>query len=715
MAQSEPVEVAVKIIDKFSKDLENLERKLTEIDGKKLDVAFDIDDEGQIESVKKQLKRLEKKLEATLDIDVNSAVAQAKRKALERDMHSTLHVNTRKHGGSGLTGFASTGGNPKTGPPAGIPNPLTNVVQSGVIENLEAVHGTTSFRPPALADDPDAFDAVNEIINDNVAGAMGVPPSHRERVQDGFGISQQINPDFSAPNQNPKTATGDFMESIRKATSGFEVDAGKVFSKAKFGDLEIQAKGVNMDLFTSGRGGGTYPFSRKQRLTRSVSKAGQAARAGVGAGVGAAGRFVESTDDLDLGEMNAGFSSLIKKLGRFKPNIMMVWNFLALLIPVLVTLAGAAIGAAAALVALGTAGAAIVGLGLLGYGENAAESMEMLKAKVSEVKAELFEALRPAMKAMNPIADQWLSSLAPAVERLTAPLSRLAGYEGFLAGVGDSAIEFVIGFLAVINRLRPRVEAIGTVLGTVFSGFNIMDWGINELYDNMGAFLQLGGILLSLIVILYNVSKAVAFAVSPFAPLFRIVARLSGLLSNKWTSALLSAVGAALLLYGAVVGLNMILAALSYTAIAGAVGSLATLIWSFLMLATNAIMAAVSGISTIISSLGGMVVAAISAIGAMSALNAVLATTVALLAATGIGLALIGGGLLLGGALKGTHRSAGDVAGGSSGYNGYDGGMGGGSTINIYGDVGNSEYQKMMDQFPELSEEQVETRNERQK
>jgi hypothetical protein len=34
----------------------------------------------------------------------------------------------------------------------------------------------------------------------------------------------------------------------------------------------------------------------------------------------------------------------------------------------------------------------------------------------------------------------------------------------------------------------------------------------------------------------------------------------------------------------------------------------------------------------------------------------------------------------------------------------------GGSTINIYGDVGNSEYQKLQDEFPAMYAEETETR-----
>jgi len=691
MAQSEPVKVVVDLVDKFSKDLKELEAKLEKIDGKKLEVGLDIDDDGSIEKIKGQLKDLEKSLDSSLKIDVKGfEAALAKKKTLEKDMYSTLHLKTR--GGGGAPGVGA-GMRQMKGPP--MRSPLDSVVQKSVVENLLAVEGATDLRPKSsgLSDDPTARAEADRIIRSNVPGPNTLPDFSKEGGQG--------------------TATSDFMSAIRKGTSfNPDIDASKMFGGGRFGSLEIQAKGFDPDLFMSGRGGGTYPFSRRQRAGRGIRKVG-------GMVAGAAGGVVGMADEMDLGEMTGGFGQIMKKLGKFKPNIMMVWNFLALLIPVLVTLAGAAIGAAAALVGLAAAGGAIVGLGLLGYGENAADSMDKLKDKIGEVKSELFDALRPAFKAMNPIVDEWLDGLAGAAKKLVDPLTRLAGFEGFLGGVGGGILNWVIGFLNVISDLRPRIEAIGSVLGRVFGNLNIMEWGIDEIYDNMGAFLQLGGILMSLIVIIYNVSKAIGFALSPFAPLFKMVASLSDLLANKWVSATLSALAAVLLLYGALVGLNMLFAKLTYTAIAATLTSLGALIKAFILLTINMLRTAGAGISSMITGLFGLAAAALSAIGVVGALNAALAATVALIAATGLGALLVLVGGAIGGAVLGkTHASAGDLSGSGSGYGGYGGGMGaggGGSTINIYGDVGNSEYQKMKDNFGSMYDEQSNVNSETDK
>ena len=124
MAQSEPVKVVVDLVDKFSKDLKELEAKLEKIDGKKLEVGLDIDDDGSIEKIKGQLKDLEKSLDSSLKIDVKGfEAALAKKKTLEKDMYSTLHLKTR--GGGGAPGVGA-GMRQMKGPP--MRSPLDSVV-----------------------------------------------------------------------------------------------------------------------------------------------------------------------------------------------------------------------------------------------------------------------------------------------------------------------------------------------------------------------------------------------------------------------------------------------------------------------------------------------------------------------------------------------------------------------------------------------------------
>jgi hypothetical protein len=73
------------------------------------------------------------------------------------------------------------------------------------------------------------------------------------------------------------------------------------------------------------------------------------------------------------------------------------------------------------------------------------------------------------------------------------------------------------------------------------------------------------------------------------------------------------------------------------------------------------------------------------------------------IALTGIGAIAVGAGYL---AFEAMNSVSGPPSGSSPGnYGGYGGGGGGGATINIYGDVGNSEYQKMQDNFGSMYDE----------
>ena len=93
MTNTEPVRVAVEIIDNFSDELTELETRLEKIDGKNLDVDLDIDD-GRLEEIEARLEALEEDINATLDIDVRGyESAKAKKEDLERDMRSTLHLD----------------------------------------------------------------------------------------------------------------------------------------------------------------------------------------------------------------------------------------------------------------------------------------------------------------------------------------------------------------------------------------------------------------------------------------------------------------------------------------------------------------------------------------------------------------------------------------------------------------------------------------------
>jgi hypothetical protein len=205
-----------------------------------------------------------------------------------------------------------------------------------------------------------------------------------------------------------------------------------------------------------------------------------------------------------------------------------------------------------------------------------------------------------------------------------------------------------------------------------------MEWSVKALYKNQDAIIKVGQILGSLLVIIYHLSAAFSFAIAFLAPVFKLVARLAGLLNNRFVVGLLAAIVAILAMQAALAGLNLLL--------------------TFTMRGMFAV--ALSGVKALIMGLYSLIATTLTAIGVVGALNAVLAT---LLTMTGVGAALVIGGIAAG------EMSRTSTPG--SGFDGYGGGGpggAGGSTINIYGDVGNTEYQKMKDNFGSMYDEQSE-------
>lgn len=595
MAKSEPVKVAVEIIDKFSDDLADLEAKLEKIDQKKLEVKLDIDDDGSIESVKAQLKELERKLDSTLDIDLSGHLsAKAMKKELGRDMYSTLHVKKNPMGHLG-------GGD------------------------------STGFDPPSLKGFSDAeVGEVNWIINDDVAGAMGKPPSHRGRVPGAFGAGQR----YGRPNAYPRMDGFDtpFSPGGKDRDYGFDfkVPGGTNWMKSMFGLDE---------------------------------------------------------DAGDSEGISGSMQKLAKGLAKLKPNIMMVWNFLAALIPIFVTLIGAVVGLAAAFGALAVAGGAVLGLGLLGWGENTAEAMKNAKLRIQDLLGDLFDAVKPVSKAFQPIADELLGNLPQAVGRIAGSLESLAVFEDYIARAGGGLMNWLGRAIDSMVRFKDEAEQVGMRFGGIFGDLTVdlMEWGIQELYENQDAIVKLGGLLAGLVSVIYNLAAVIGFALAAFSPFIKLAGKAASLLNNKFTVGLLTALTTILLVSLAMWKLNAAVAAFSISSIGAALSSIPRFIGMLYQLFYSTQLAA-AGFRSLASAI----------------------------AMTGIGALAVGAGYLAFQSMDALDAPSGGGGGGD--FGGYGGGSGGGgSTINIYGDVGNSEYQKMKDNFGSMYGEQsnIETETEK--
>ena len=540
MASSDPVEVAVEILDKFSDDLKKLEKQLDRIDGKKLSVTLDIDDGGDIEEVKALLEELERNLSTKLDIDVRGEKeALAIKKALAKNETATITYLTR--GGDGPSGGVG-GGKGGGSSPSGMPS-KDAILASQTVNDLIDNH----LKRLTLDGNPDWYD---------------------------FTIDRQgrfFGPDGSALSMT--TPETDFMRRIKKGT---DVATGRT-------------PGVPLGPMPA-RPGLTRPELDAQiGRNRRRNMIGNAVRNAPGVAYRSLRNFKMGAENVvpdNFSNVSTSFSKVYKALSKFKPTIMMWWQLIALLIPMLITLAGAILGVAAAFGAMAVAGAGIVGLGMLGYGDSMTESMENFKRRLKSVGGEIFGILRPVSAVFQPILDGWIGGVPGQVERLVDTLKRLSEFESALGRAGGGFVGWIDRGINAMADLSDMIGQVGLRFGGIIGDLiiNLLVWATKEIYNNQEAFISLGQLLGGVISIIYNVSKAVSFAVAVFAPFFQLAAKIAGLLSNRWVVALLSIIAFLFIMQGAIVAVvsaYTALMAINFTMWAlNAVGKIALVIGS---------------------------------------------------------------------------------------------------------------------------------------
>ena len=577
VSKSDPVKVAVEILDKFSDDLEKLEKQLDRIDGKKLDVTLDIDDNGSIERTKAQLKALEKKITTKLNINLDGVgKAVALKSMLGGDTESTHHVNVDYRG-----------------------------IPDGVGASLERLFG----RPGSLGDPGNEFLMNIGDATDRASRAVGGDGGIPDVVEAPFRGGPQLKADLAADRKRNRRRNG--IRAIRRGIGGV--------------------------------------------------------MRGIGGGIRSAGAFFS---EMDMGEVTGPVQKTMKTLAKFRPTIMMWWQLIALLIPMMIALAGAALGVVSAFAGIAVAGAAIVGLGLLGYGDTLTESLEEAKRRVGELKKELFGVFRPVGTAFQPILDNLFDTAPTQAQRLVDPLMRLTAFDGFFSSSMAGVFGWVGDLIDAIADLDTEIMAIGSSFGRIIGDtlLTLLRWSVKEVYNNQEAYMKLGKILGDVIFVIFLLSRAVSFAISTFQPLFDIIVMVTEWLSNKYLAAILAGVMGGLLLAGALWAVFGALSAIAGSAVAGVIWGLVTGAWS---------LTAVLGVVLVKLY---MIISALSTIHLLT------------------GAAFVLGALAVGKLAYDEFNSGRPQASGGAG--------GGGNTIIVNGDVRNREYQKMKSDFPGLFEEE---------
>jgi hypothetical protein len=601
MANTDPVQIVVEIVDQFSDDLKDLRAELEKIDKKDIEPDFDIEDEGDIESIRAQLEALRKKIETDVEVDLDGATeAEAIVDAITRDRTVNVDMDT---------------GNTLDDRVEQTLGEFATMSMNDIVDPYMLNQDTDRAGVPRL--NVDFENALAETIRDNVDGAVA---DARPDMRGAFGGARRTMggggmPDLFAPRFPEGALPGDPL-----------------------GD-----RGGNIGTDSFDFSGGPLNIFGRGSITENVR---------------------ESLDD-----MSEGTSDLLDDLKKLMPSMRTWMNMVAAIVPMLITLAAGALGVAAAFGALAVAGAGIIGLGLLGWGDSMSESLQNVKREAQQMGSELFGVFQPVSNAFQPILEDWMEGIPHAMQGLVDPLKGLTVFEDELESAGGGLIGWIAEALELMSSMDEMIgqiamrfgEAIGDTLLKLFAGL------INEVYKNQDAYMNLGAILVDLIVILFEISKTISFVIAQFKPFFDVATALVSLLANKWTVAVLTAIGAVLALEAALTVLGA-----AYAGITALAGASATAIAAKYL---PAIAKAITGTWAWVT-----------------AANALYATLARLaVVAGGIGILLAGGSMLIGGAMDSM-----------SGPNGRGGnrpmqqGPGGGDII-VQGDVREREMDRIQD------------------
>lgn len=372
-------------------------------------------------------------------------------------------------------------------------------------------------------------------------------------------------------------------------------------------------------------------------------------------------------------KLNSRWNKLGRTLLKYKPSIMDWWNIMALLIPIMITLAGAAIGVAAAFVALAGAAATLVGVGLLGWGDDLQSTFQNLKEDAKALANELFGVMQPAAAEFRPILEDWIDAIPRAVQQLVDEIQTATQFADTLEAAGAGFMSWLEDAIQAMASLDEEIEAIVMRIGGGFGTFiiELLSAMVREVHKNMDAYMKLADIFVAFFAILFNLAKVVTFVVAQLGPLVEITKFIAGLLSNKIVVVLLTIVTTMFIWVGVMAKVT----AAAITLAGLLQGRLAIAILFYMLQVDTAIAKTMAWIA----SLSALQKAILGVMGALALLG-------------GVGLALMAGGA----AMKSVNTGGG--AGGGGGGSRRQ--AGGNTFININGDVGRKQMNRLIDRMP---------------
>lgn len=354
-------------------------------------------------------------------------------------------------------------------------------------------------------------------------------------------------------------------------------------------------------------------------------------------------------------------------------------DLFAFIMPFIAQAYTAMAGMAATMGASAAAGLSIGFLGILGFGENAADSLHLAQVRLRLFGRELFKVFKPVTKTFAPIMDSFFRRAPHALGQLTGALKSLTAFIPALRRQGQGIINWVDALIQKAVELQPEISHVtsrfGELLGTNL--LNFFEWITMELHDNQEAIIGVLGMFKSLLIVIYRVFQLWAFLFSVLKPVADILARIADILTNRWVAGLTATTIAFVALVTVLAKAVKLMALMKVMGLGAAIAKL---------------------VGPLFAAAGAMYAYAAAAIAASKAKALLLG-----IATLGAATLAIGAGIA---AMRAVDAAAPDVGGsGAAGFGSGSGGVGGGGDtyhITVNGAYDRDTQNRLKDDFPGL-------------
>ncbi|RCU47937.1 hypothetical protein DU504_11910 [Haloplanus salinus] len=238
------------------------------------------------------------------------------------------------------------------------------------------------------------------------------------------------------------------------------------------------------------------------------------------------------------------FGRMRSSLSRLIPSYHLWIALVSAVLPVLIVLATAAFGVAAAFAAIAVAGAGLIGLGLIGQGNSMAESFARAQQSVQEFKSELYDVFKPVAQQFAPFADRFLENAPERMLPLARALESLRRFEDYVERAFGGLVDWTAMAITEMAAFQDQIGFISDVFGpAVGSAFiNFLKFVVTEASENAALIMRLGRAFVAILKLVYEMSVAFSTLVAVFSPLIEMAVWFADLLGNKWVIALLTVI-----------------------------------------------------------------------------------------------------------------------------------------------------------------------------